>query len=270
MKRESIKDSPYKPRPVTILDYHGETSDSFTIRLDWKIRHDPGQFIFCSIPGVGEAPISICSYSEDYVELNIREVGNVTNALAGRKKGSRLLVRGPYGKPYPIGHFKGKNLIVVGGGSGVDPLKGLIEYVEKHRDEFNDIHLLFGFRSPDDALFRDKLDAWRSKFSVHVTFDKVEKKTSGERVGFVTDLVSEQIHDNLKKVAFVCGPPVMIDKASTILLNKGFGEDQIYVGVERLMYCGIGKCGRCMIHGKYTCLDGAVFKYDELKGFKDD
>jgi NAD(P)H-flavin reductase len=54
------------------------------------------------------------------------------------------------------------------------------------------------------------------------------------------------------------------------LLGKGFNPEQIYLGAERLMYCGIGKCGRCMIHGKYTCLDGAVFRYDELKDYKDD
>ena len=63
---------------------------------------------------------------------------------------------------------------------------------------------------------------------------------------------------------------IMIDKTADILLKKGFNEDQIYISAERLMYCGIGKCGRCMIHGKYTCLDGAVFRYDELRGYKDD
>ena len=50
-----------------------------------------------------------------------------------------------------------------------------------------------------------------------------------------------------------------------ILKEKGFNDDQIFLSAERLMYCGMGKCGRCMIHGKYTCLDGSVFRYDELR-----
>jgi sulfite reductase subunit B len=271
MKRETIKNSPYKPHAVTILDYQGETPDSFTIKLDWQMQYDPGQFVFCSIPGIGEAPISICSYSERYVELNIREVGNVTNALSKLKKGNTLLVRGPFGRPYPMEYFKGKRLIIVGGGSGVDPLKGAIEYVEKHRNEFGDVMLFFGFRSPDDMLFRHKLDVWKDQFSLHIAFDRLEGKTSyGGRQGFVTQLVDEQINENANWVAFICGPPVMIEKTAAILINKGFNTDQIYIGAERLMYCGIGKCGRCMIHGKYTCVDGAVFRYDELKDYKDD
>jgi anaerobic sulfite reductase subunit B len=271
MKKEIIKNSPYKPHLVSVLDYQGETPDSFTIKLDWKMRHEPGQFIFCSIPGIGEAPISICSYSEEYVELNIREVGNVTNALSKLKKGDKLLVRGPYGRPYPMEHFKCEGLIIVGGGSGVDPLKGVIEYIERHRNEFKDVSLFFGFRTPDDILFRHQLDVWKKEFNVHVSFDKLEAKTFYEgRQGFVTQFVDEQVHDHVGKVAFICGPSIMIEKTATILLGKGFNPEQIYIGAERLMYCGIGKCGRCMIHGKYTCLDGAVFRYDELKGYRDD
>ena len=271
MNKKTIKNSSYKPHPVRILDYQGETPDSFTIKLDWKIKHGPGQFVFCSIPGIGEAPISICSYSEEYVELNIREVGNVTDALSRLVRGDKLLVRGPYGRPYPMEYFKRESLIIVGGGSGVDPLKSIIEYIEKHRNEFKDVSIFFGFRTPDDILFHHKLDAWKDEFSIHISFDKIKGKTRYEgREGFITELVDEQVHGSADKVAFICGPSIMIEKTAAILLGKGFNPEQIYLGAERLMYCGIGKCGRCMIHGKYTCLDGAVFRYDELKDYKDD
>ena len=55
-----------------------------------------------------------------------------------------------------------------------------------------------------------------------------------------------------------------------ILKNKGFKEEQVYVSTERLMSCALGVCGHCMIHGKYSCLDGPVFRYDEISGFKND
>ena len=38
------------------------------------------------------------------------------------------------------------------------------------------------------------------------------------------------------------------------------------MSTERLMKCGLGLCGHCMIHGKYTCIDGPVFRYDKIKG----
>ena len=81
MPKIKIDIEAYKPFPKKIIMYKRESPDSFTIRLDWQLEHGPGQFIFCSIPGMGESAISICSDSRHYVELNIREVGNVTNAL---------------------------------------------------------------------------------------------------------------------------------------------------------------------------------------------
>ena len=118
----------YIPFPVKVLKKIIESADTFTLRLDWKTNHDPGQFIQISLPGIGEAPISISSYSHEYLDITIRKVGNVTNALFKLKKGDEVLVRGPYGKGYPMDKLKGNNILFIGGGCGVAPLKGAIEY----------------------------------------------------------------------------------------------------------------------------------------------
>ena len=75
---------------------------------------------------------------------------------------------------------------------------------------------------------------------------------------------------NDNKVIFICGPPVMMKFVIGILKDKGFHDDQIFISAERLMYCGIGACCHCMIHGKFTCIDGPVFRYDEISNFKND
>jgi sulfite reductase subunit B len=275
-KEQIIKKSPFKPEYKKIIYYKRETSNSFTIRLDWKLKHGVGQFIFCSLPGIGEAPISICSYNSDYVELNIMEVGNVTKNLAKIKKGDKLLVRGSYGTHYPMKDLVGNNLIIVGGGCGVAPLKGVIEYVLENRSDYKDVDLYLGYRSPSNTLFEEHINNWKEQLNVNISFDKFpdEEKSlpicSLGNEGFITNLVKEKVVDNNHKVVFLCGPPIMIEKTIEILMNKGFNPDQIFFSAERLMYCGIGKCGRCMIHGHYTCLDGSVFRYDQLKEFKDD
>ena len=266
--------NPFRPEPKKVIYYKRESSDSFTIRLDWKLDHKTGQFVFCSLPGIGEAPISICSYSKDYVELNIREVGNVTRALDKLKEGDDLLVRGPYGTSYPMEDLKGNNLIIVGGGCGVAPLKGILEYVDKQRSEFRDVSLFFGFRTPEDTLFSHHIDYWKKIFNLYISFDKIDDPNHSSCSlgvqGFVTQLVEKNVADSNNTVVMLCGPPIMIEKTIEILANKGFKDEQIFLSAERLMYCGMGKCGRCMIHGKYTCLDGSVFRYDELKGIVKD
>ncbi|MBT4823892.1 FAD/NAD(P)-binding protein [Candidatus Woesearchaeota archaeon] len=259
------------PKKKKIIDFKRETSINFTLKLDWKVKHDPGQFMMVGIPGIGECPISICSYSDQYVELSIREVGNVTKALGNLKKGGFVFARGPFGRGYPMHYFKGNNVIIVGGGCGIAPLKGVIEYITKNRTDFKDVLLYLGYRSPDDVIFEEQLKSWEKKFCLNVSYDKAPAKSCYDgKVGFVTELIRKSKFDNKNKIVFICGPPIMMETVINILKKKKFNNDQIYISAERRMQCGGGKCGHCMIHGVYVCKDGPVFRYDELMDYKND
>ena len=48
------------------------------------------------------------------------------------------------------------------------------------------------------------------------------------------------------------------------LAEENVGHDNIFVNLERKMKCGVGKCGHCQINEAYICVDGPVFRYDEL------
>ncbi|MBN1544839.1 FAD/NAD(P)-binding protein [Candidatus Woesearchaeota archaeon] len=264
-------ENPYLPRPTKITLVRRESPDCFLIRTDLKSKYEPGQFFQVSIPGIGEAPISVASYSQDFLDLNIREVGNVTKYLSKLKKGDTLFIRGPYGKGYPMEKLFGKSLMLIGGGSGVAPLKGILTYVDQHKDSFGDVTIYFGFRTPDDILFKEEMKQWRRKYQLNMSVDKNPKKAKIScDVCFITNLVEKAKLNPENKVVFICGPPVMMKITIELLKNKGFKEDQIYISTERLMKCALGVCGHCMIHGKYTCLDGPVFRYDEISQDRND
>jgi sulfhydrogenase subunit gamma (sulfur reductase) len=53
------------------------------------------------------------------------------------------------------------------------------------------------------------------------------------------------------------------------LLSLGFSKESIYMSLERMMKCGVGKCGHCAIGGKYCCMDGPVFPYPEIEHIKE-
>ena len=274
VKRQPIVEppieNPYLSKPSKITFYRRETPDSFTIKTDIKVKHSPGQFMQIWVPGIGECPISICSHSEEFMEFHIREVGNVTKHMAKMKKGDSLLVRGPYGRGYPVDKFHGKSLILVGGGCGVAPLKGVISYLEKYKDKFNNISMYFGFRSPNDICFKEDVKKWKKKFDLHLTVDQNPNKQKIEcDVCFITDVLAKSKINPENKIVFLCGPPIMMNIAMNHLKAKGFTEDQMYISAERLMNCAIGVCGHCMINGKYTCLDGPVFRYDEISQLPD-
>lgn len=270
--RKPDAENQYLPRPFKVLDYFRETADNFTIRIDMKVAHEPGQFVQLSIPGIGEAPISICSDSRAYIELNIREVGNMTKTLARLKAGDTVHARGPYGHGYPMDALKGNSLVIIGGGCGVAPLKGIVDYVERHRSDYGDVILFLGYRSPNDILFKREIEEWRQLYKLQISVDKNQHAEFcyNAKEGFVTEHLKAANLTNANKVVFVCGPPVMMKFVIDILKSKGFHDDQIFISAERMMYCGIGICCHCMIHGKFTCMDGPVFRYDEIKDYKND
>jgi len=269
---EYVASSPYIPVPCKVIEYFKESSDTFTIKVEFKSSHDPGQFVMASIPGIGEAPISICSYSKDYMKLNIRIVGNVTRAMSNLRAGDTVWMRGPYGHGYPMDKLKGNSVVIIGGGCGVAPLKGVLDYVEAKRSDFKDVYMFLGYRSPIDIIFTRELVEWRQKYNIQVTVDQNAKSDFcyDAKTGFVTEALKASNLTNENKVVFVCGPPIMMKFVIDILKDKGFHDDQIFISAERLMYCGMGVCCHCMIRGKFTCIDGPVFRYDEIKDFKTD
>ncbi len=256
------------PEFVPIDKVVKETDDTSTLRVKLPTDFDPGRFVEVSLLGIGEAPISISSHNEEYMDLTIRKVGRVTDKLLNMKAGEKIGIRGPYGKGYPMKDFMYKNLLIIGGGTGVAPLKGVIEYVTHHPKDFKDIDMFFGFRTPADILFKRNITKWKDRFNLKVTVDKPDDKWKGP-TGVITKLLENSGLQKDNTIAITCGPPIMIKFVIELLKEKGFEDHQIYVSLERLMKCGIGKCGHCMIQSKHVCKDGPVFNYETSKNLID-
>lgn len=255
----------YLPKKVRIIEKKEETPEYFTIKLGAKLKHEPGQFIQIGIPGIGEAPISIASYSKDYISLTIRRIGNVTDALSELNKGDYVFIRGPYGKGYPLRDCKGRDIILISGGSGLAPLKSAVEFIEEHRKEFRQVTMFIGFRNADEVLLKKNIKEWIKKYNVNLALDNdVGRLCFNARICFITNTLEESAISPKNKIVFMCGPQIMMKKSIDILKNKGFRENQIYFSAERLMYCGIGVCCHCMIKGKFACKDGPVFRFDKI------
>ncbi len=256
------------PEIATVDDIKQQTTSEYLIRINKGYKHDPGQFFQISLFNIGEAPISICSYDKNYIEMSIRSVGNVTDKLNALQKGDTIGIRGPYGRGYPMHDFKDNNLILIGGGSGVAPLRGVIQYIEKHRDDYKDVHLFFGFREPKEMLFKEDIESYKEKFDVHLTVDHPDDHWKGN-VGVITKLLEESRVSNENTIVFLCGPPIMMKFGLQTLEKMGFNRDQVYLSFERQMKCGEKKCGHCMMNGVYVCKEGPVFRYDEVEGLSE-
>lgn len=230
------------------------------------IAFNPGQFILIGQVGYGESPFGPLSspYENKYFEVAVRRAGAVTNYLHSLKKGDEITLRGPYGNGFPVEFFRGKDVVLITGGCGIPPIAALIEYIIKNRKEFGRVYLIYGAKTPDEILLKDKMEKWQ-KHDIHIitTIDKPAEGWTGP-VGFVSDFVKEIKIDEANAVAAMCGPGPMMGALEKILRPLGISDRRIFVNMERKMQCGIGKCQHCTCGDKYVCKDGPVFNYDEV------
>ncbi len=70
-----------KPIPCEILSVNRESLHEYTYRVKTDIKPEHGQFLQLSIPKIGEAPISVSSFGDGWLEFTIRSVGKVTDEI---------------------------------------------------------------------------------------------------------------------------------------------------------------------------------------------
>ena len=255
----------YIPYLSTILEVIKHTELEYTFRMEYTGDVKPGQFFELSLPKYGEAPISVSGIGDGTVDFTIRRVGKVTNEIFENYVGDRIFIRGPYGNSFDINNYKGKELVVIAGGTGLSPTKGVVDYFARHTGENVSTTLIVGFKDPGAVLFRKDLEDWRQTINVIQTVDGAPEGYEGP-VGLVTKYIPDLKFQDIKNAAFICvGPPVMIRFAVMEILKLGVAEEQIWISNERKMCCGLGKCGHCKVGSTYICLDGPVFNYTEGK-----
>ncbi len=260
----------YKPFEAVIEDVRQETPTikTFALRPREPFSFHTGQFIELTVPGLGEAPFTPSSDPniKDTMDVTIMSAGLVTSRLHGMAKGQPVGIRGPYGKGYPLEKFAGKDVLIVGGGVGLAPLRSLLYSLFSSIGKYNKVVLRYGAKTYNDIVYKDLIPQWtgREKVDVFITVDAPDPAWKGH-TGLVTTILDELPVDKNNTVSIVCGPPVMMKFVTLKLLDKGFGPQDIYLSMEKNMSCGLGKCGHCRVGKYYACKDGPVFTYEELK-----
>jgi NAD(P)H-flavin reductase len=274
--------NPYQPFYAEIVQVKEETCmiKSFLVEKPEAFTEKqimPGQFFQLSIPGYGEAPISVSEINDKTMLFCIANMGSLTQKIHSLGSGDKLGIRGPYGNGFPIAEVMNSNLLLVAGGIGLVPLRSVISYFFHHQDKFKNLEILYGAKSSKDIIYREDIKQWRHKPNTFfkLTIDKPEKDWNGN-TGFVTDFLKASSSDASETLftsdrtfsqtnIFVVGPPMMLDSVFSALSAISFPADRVFVSLENRMKCGLGKCGHCNAGSQYVCLDGPVFSWKALQ-----
>jgi NAD(P)H-flavin reductase len=263
----------YMPIPATIEGIADETPSikTFTIRPREPVAFEAGQFVELFVPGIGEAPFTPSSSPSitERMDITIMRVGRVTERLHAMQPGAEVGIRGPLGRAYPIESFRGREILIAGGGCGVGPLRAFLLALIEDIDAYRRIFFRYGARSPHDIVFRDAATrGWEglNKLDVLMTVDVGDPQWDGH-VGVLPTILTEEYLDCNPEdgVAVMCGPPLMMRFTVLKLLERGYRPENIYLSLERNMSCGVGQCGHCRLGRYYVCKDGPVFTYAEIQ-----
>lgn len=267
----------YKPDLMEVIEVRQQTADVKSVRIRFRdearardFQFRVGQFGIYSVFGQGESTFNICSSSnwKDFIEFCFRRTGRVTDALWGIEKGDTIGFRGPYGNCYPMDKWAGKNLIFIGGGIAMPPIRCAIWYALENREQYGKVSIVYGARTVGDMVFRNELERWAEYEDVEVIrcVDPGGQTPDWDgQVGFVPEVVNRANIRADNSVALVIGPPIMIKFTLPVLAQMGLSDSDVYTSLENRMKCGIGKCGRCNCGPLYVCKEGPVFTLEQLK-----
>ena len=261
MKVIGVKQHTADVKSVKIRFQDPATTDAFSFRV--------GQFGMFSAFGSGESTFNICSSSnwKDHIEFCFRKTGMVTESLWRIEEGDSIGFRGPYGNSYPMEDWEGRNLIFIGGGIAMPPIRCAIWYALENRAKYGDITIVYGARTAADFVFADELDQWAQAERTRVVRcvdPGGETPDWNYEVGLIPHVIERAAIPAENSIALVVGPPIMIKFTLPVLDKMGLGPKDIYTSLENRMKCGVGKCGRCNCGPVYVCKEGPIFTLEQL------
>jgi NAD(P)H-flavin reductase len=265
-----LETNPYCPVESMVVGAKSETPTIRTLflRPDQPVGFRPGQFVELTVPGVGEAPFTPSGdwTNPELIEVTVMRVGRVTERIHQLRDGDTVGLRGPFGRGYQLDDFRGRQVLVVGGGCGFAPLRSLMYAFFQISSDLECLIFRGGCRSPSELLYRSEMEQWgkRDDLDLRLTVDVGDETWQGP-VGLVTTLLDDLKLDTRRARSVVCGPPVMMKHTTYKLLDLGFPGENIYLSMEKNMSCGLGLCGHCRLDRYYCCVDGPVFRYSEIR-----
>ena len=246
-------------RTTRILDVKTEspTVNTYTVKDRLCAQAKPGQFLMLWIPGIDEIPLSVLNAGNGEVSVAVKAVGDATRHLHKMETGDVVGVRGPFGNNFTE---TGGSVLMVGGGTGTAPLLFL---AKKQAAKAERLAFVIGAKTKNELLFLNQLDALCTEQS---TIAATEDGSYGIKC-LATEPLPKLLSREKFDMVYACGPEPMIRQVFELAEKRRIAME---ASLERLMRCGIGLCGSCVI-GKYrVCRDGPVFNSAQLREVKDE
>jgi len=138
------------------------------------------------------------------------------------KERDLLRMEGPFGTYFMQTEVE-RPIIMVAGGTGFSPVKGLIDQAMATDPNYQ-IHLFWGARDEQDLYLDGLVREWQSQYP-NFTYTPVLSDSSSDSWAGATGWVHQEVEKHFEDVSnhdvYASGPPVMIDAVRNALLPRG-------------------------------------------------
>lgn len=191
-----------------------------------------GQYVEVAAEGERPACFAIANGPEQRgaMELLVKEGTGVAGRLYAALPGDAFQVSDPRGPGFPRKDLLGRNVILIGVGSGMAPLRSVIQSILASRHEYGErVMLIYGARTPFHIPFRAEIAKWRAQIEVYKAMSRPADSDWSGYVGYVQHIVEGLDLPRENAIACVCGMPAMVEAVKARLKALGIPEDDVYL-----------------------------------------
>ena len=193
------------------------------------ISYIPGQVAMLRVDGEPPAYFAFASAPEDReLEILVKRTIGPSVLIYEMETGAQVDLVGVAGRGFPLDAHEGKDLVFVAMGTGVAPLRSVLRHVLKRKEDFGQLVVLYGARTPDDFCYRDETEGWEA---AGVELRQVISRPDGHDwsgpTGYVQSLLDHVLPDLKSPIALVCGSREMIAQTRDRLQQMGFAPEAI-------------------------------------------
>jgi NAD(P)H-flavin reductase len=191
----------------------------------------PGQYVKLAVPEAGEGFFALASRPDSaasHIDLLLKLGAAVPDTIARLGPGAVIRTTTAQGKGFPLERAMGRDLVLVATGSGISPVRGVIETILPRRSDFGVVSLYVGARTPSSFAYREDFEAWRAaSIEVFPVVSRPEDTGWDGLTGYVQSHIGG-VHLSTA-IAFLCGQKRMVEAVREALTERTMPADSIFL-----------------------------------------
>ena len=219
---------------ITRVRQQGREIRSFNLmpedaRGSHNVSFIPGQVAILRVGNEESAYFAFAGAPEDpELEILVKRTVGASVALFDMNEGARVDLLGVAGLGFDLDAQQGRDLVFVAMGTGVAPLRSALRHVMNRKNQFGQMVVLYGVRTPDDFCYRDEIAQWeQAGAELRQVISRPDGHDWSGPTGYVQSLLDHVLADLKSPIALVCGSREMIAQTRDRLQRMGFAPQDI-------------------------------------------